>query len=459
MKKIILGCFAMVAVVIMVIITSCKTPVEKVFDKDWPEGNMLQKDKETLEKYFKEEGYEDTVEYWELCLDEGVDTIGRKNPWAIDPVPLKLMRVNVYIDNSSSMKGYFESPNVAPLIEVLSGITQYYQSGITGYYIEKNALKKYDWNQLTADLTAKKLSNYSDAFQLDGLIRHIMDNYAKDSAGNNVINFVLTDGIPSGTNDEIRNSAERQFNKTSASLLQTRIATAFGGINGIAASVYQFTSGFDGKYWFYNNDTAIKHWPKHPFYLIAIGNKDLVMELAEKEASGLQFFEANNKVHFGAVNEKKFTLGSTAFEPGTYTVASTAFDEEGKEELNINVQLSLSGLPYFARTQDFLKNNMTLEFDDKAIFDFKVEGKMLTIPLHVRRMTTHRLNVKIKNTTPMWVDNATSLDDKMEKDTDLAVKTFNLKYLVEGIKNAITGSKGEIILFQKEFQIDTDEHN
>lgn len=458
MKKIILGCLGVVVIVIMVMMIN-SNPVKKVFDKDWPGGNMSQENKEILEKYFHAEGYDDPAQYWGLCADEGGDTIGRKNPWTIAPVSPIPLHVNVYIDNSSSMKGYFESPNVAPLIGVLSGITQYYQSGITGYYIEKNAFKKYEWDQLTADLTAKKLSNYSDAFQLDGLIRHIMDNYTKESIDNNVINFILTDGVPSGTNDEIRNSAQRQFNKTSASLLQTRIATAFGGIHGIAASVYQFTSGFDGKYWFYNNDTSMKHWPKHPFYLIVVGNKDLVMGLAEKEASGLQFFKANNKVHFGAVNENKFILSSTVFELGTYTVSSTAFDEEEREELNINVQLSLSGLPYFARTQDFLENNMMLEFDDKAITNFKVEGKMLTIPLHVRQFTKYRLSVKIMNTTPSWVDIATSLDDKREKDSVLAIKTFNLKYLVEGIKNAITGSKGDVILFQKEFLIDTDEHN
>lgn len=458
MKKNILGCLAVATVAIMTMMTSCN-PVGKVFNKDWQGGKMSPKDKGTLEKYFKDGGYDNTAEYWALCADDGGDTTGRNNPWIVDSVITMPIHVNVYIDNSSSMKGYFESPSVAPLIGVLSGITQYYQTGIVGYYVEENTLKKYNWNQLTADLTAKRLSNYSDAFQLDELISHIATNYAKESTQNNVINFILTDGIPSGTNDEIRNSSQRQFNKTSASLLQTRIATALGSINGFAASIYQFASGFDGKYWFYNNDTAIKHWSNRPFYLIAIGNKDMVMELSEKEASGLQFFKANNKVHFGAIDESKFTLSSAVFEPSTCTVSPTAFDEEDRERLEINVQLSLSGLPYFARTQDFLKNNMTLEFDGKPIANFKVEGKMLTIPLTVERIRQYRLNIKIMNTTPSWVNTATSLDDTTEKDTDLAVKTFNLKYLVEGIKNAVTGSNGDVILLQKEFRIDTDEHN
>lgn len=456
MKKLILGFMAVVFIVLLSGCDNLQKTVENVFERNWKE--MSANDKKLLEAAFEKNGNTNPEEYWDLCAEMDVDTVGRKNPWAKLPIS-RPTSINVYIDNSSSMKGYFQSPNVAPLIEVLSGLTQYYHNNITGYYVEKDSLKEYNWNNLLSDLTAKKLSNYSDAFQLDGLIRQIMEDYTRKSSKFKVISFILTDGIPSGTNEEINQSEKKRFNITSASTLQARIATSVGLCEGIGASVYQFSSGFDGKYWQYNNNSVVKHWLKRPFYLIAIGDKELILELAEKEQSGLQFFKANNKVHFCAVNKSEIQLTSNVFEGGSTKISATAFEEEDKERLSIHVQLSLSGFPYFVRTQSFLENNARITLDGKPVTDFKVEGKMLTIPMTVERIREYKLNIKIRNTTPSWVEEATCLDDKLEDDASLVNKTFNLKYLVEGLKNALTGSHGDVTLFEKTFVICTDNEN
>jgi len=115
------------------LLQGCKNPVEEVFSKDWT--TMSKEDKAKLEKYFKSEGYSDSSQYWELCYNEDVDTTGRVNPWKKGSVIEKNSVINLYIDNSSSMKGYFESKNLSPLITVLSGIQQYFSgSNINGYY-------------------------------------------------------------------------------------------------------------------------------------------------------------------------------------------------------------------------------------------------------------------------------------------------------------------------------------
>lgn len=443
---------------------SCsENPVEKVFSKEWENNTMDKKDKKELEKYFKEQGYSDSSEYWSLCADEGADTMGRNNPWIVAVEQIKT-DVNLFIDNSTSMKGYFESKNLSQLISVLSGIQQYYSDKqINGFYVEKESLKEYPFTKLTTDLSSRKLSGYSDAIQLDCLIKRIADSHrAAKSRKIQVIDFIITDGIPSGTNEEINppgkslKPEDRTFNIDQATTLQARIANALSGIKNLAASVYQFQSGFNGYYYYYNNTKAHKDWNMRPFYVIAIGDRDVVMDFAESENKGLQLFNAKNKVHFGSVEENKICLTGSNFIPGTTTVDSESFEEaENDTCIPIYPQLSLKGLPYFARTESYIKKNATITLDGKDYKDYWIEGDFLTFTLKVEQNMKYKLEIKIKNTTPSWVDSSTCLNDKTIGDLELGSKTFNLKFLVEGLKNGITGSKGDITLYQKEFIIDT----
>lgn len=479
MRKFISIANGVLLIAIALMLQGCtSSPVKDVFSKDWK--TMSKEDKAKLEKHFKAEEYDDYSEYWELCYDEGGDTTGRINPWK-EIVDNKDVSINLYIDNSSSMKGYFESKNLSPLITVLSGIQQYFSGNkINGFYIEKDSIKGYPFEQLTTDLSSKKLSNYSDAIQLDGLIKNIAIQYKNESQRSKVIDFIITDGIPSGSNDEInpkkgngevivKNPINRTFNIDYATTLQSRIANALSGIKGIAASVYQFQSGFNGDYWYYNNTKVYKDWNVRPFYALVIGNKDLVMHLAESESKGLEFFHSDNKVHFGAVNNSGVRL-SGPFKSGTLVdpeLFKEAEDEDGyKGYIMIRPQLSLAGLPYFSRSASYIQKNakITLDGKDFPFVDkdankegYRIEGDMLTFQLKVEQLKKYKLKINIKNTTPSWVDEFTCLNDIAASELELQSKTFNLKYLVEGLKNGITGSKGDVTLYEKEFVIDTND--
>lgn len=477
MKKLISIASVVLLMAIAFMLLGCPdSPVKEVFSKDWK--TMSKGDKAKLEKYFKSEEYDDVSDYWELCYEEGGDTTGRINPWKVgDAIDGTI--INLYIDNSSSMKGFFESKNLSPLITVLSGIQQYFSgSKINGYYIEKESLKEYPFDQLTTDLSSKKLSGYSDAIQLDGLIKNIVVRYKNESQSSNVIDFIITDGIPSGSNDEInpkkdngeviiKDPNNRTFNIDYATTLQSRIANALSGIKDIAASVYQFKSGFNGDYWFFNNTKEHKDWNLRSFYVIVIGNKDLVMRLAESENKGLEFFQSNNKVHFGSVDKSKIRLNGP-FKEGTKVdneVFEEAQDEDGyKGYVIIRPQLSLAGLPYFVRNASYIQKNARITLDgrefpfidkDAKKEGYKIEGEMLTFQFKVEQLKKYKLTISIKNTTPSWVDESTCLNDKTISDLELSSRTFNLKYLVEGLKNGVTGSKGDITLYEKDFTIDT----
>lgn len=433
-------------------IVGCNNPVEKVFDKDWT--SMSKEDKQTLENYFKEQGYDNPQDYWDLCADEGADTAARINPWAIS-VKSKPVKVKVYIDNSSSMKGYFNSSNSSPIIEVLSEIKLFFvkmDNNIQGYYVDKqNNFANYSLDSLTADLTKKKLRNYQDSYQLDQLIGRMVNEIKNDNK-NKIISFLITDGIPSGSNEDINHSINRSFNKQSASALQSLVACKFYGTNNIAVSVYQFMSGFNGRYWCYNNDTVPLNLSNKPFYVIAIGDRDLVYEFAEKEAEGLQKFKSNNKVHFGGVDKTKIKFSHQ-------DVSLSQFDDEDK--IHIISNISLDGLPYFARNDKFLEKNCTLKINGQELKygKWKVPtGRSIEIPMDVEIESTYTIYIHIKNTTPSWVDTYTCLDDT-EKGIDLSKKTFNLKYLVEGLKYGVTGSQGDETLYEHDFVFNTKAEN
>lgn len=443
--------FVVIMCAVMLGVTSCKNPVKDVFAKNWV--SMDETDRKNLETYFNDQGYDETDVYWELCAEEGADTAGRINPWAAAPAVSKKVKVSVYVDNSSSMKGYYNSSKSAAVIEVLSGIQQYFSSeddDIQGYYVDKgHDYVGYALDSLVADLTMKKLRNYDDSYQLDKIIGRMIDDY-KSNVNESVISFLITDGIPSGTNEEINSTRpERNFSIISAAALQQRIASKFVGVQGMAVSVYQFISGFDGKYWYYDNSNEPKHIENRPFYVVVLGDRRKVSELAKKEAEGLNLFKAKEKVHFGGVDASKIFMNHTE-------ITSDDFDDDGEADMNIDI--IFEGLPYFARDEKFLKKNATLKINGKNVDNWNVQnGRMISFKLEVEQDERYKIEIRILNSTPSWVEECTCYDDKDKKMSDLEFnsKTFNFKYLIEGLKEGVTGMKGAVVLYENTFEINT----
>ena len=163
-------------------------------------------------------------------------------------------------------------------------------------------------------------------------------------------------------------------------------------------------------------------------------------------------FKSNNKIHFGGVDETKIFFSHQDVSPSQF---------DGEDKIHIISNISLDGLPYFARNDKFLEKNCTLKINGQELKygKWKVPtGRSIEIPMDVEIESTYTIYIHITNTTPIWVDAYTCLDDT-EKGIDLSKKTFNLKYLVEGLKHGVTGSKGDVTLYEHEFVFDTKEEN
>ena len=80
--------------IVLGIVGCVKNTVESIFDKDWT--SMSKEDKKALENYFKNQGYDNPQNYWDLCADEGADTAGRMANTTIGSRVARATRVKAF---------------------------------------------------------------------------------------------------------------------------------------------------------------------------------------------------------------------------------------------------------------------------------------------------------------------------------------------------------------------------
>ena len=129
-------------------------------------------------------------------------------------------------------------------------------------------------------INTRKVS-WSDESDLTKMIGSMVKKVNDGSVG---ISYLITDGIMSGSNQEVRESVDRSFNITSRGTLTARIADAVSACNDdIAILLIKYISSFTGKYYCYTNvDQVDFKENQRPFYVVAVGNRKLVKELVEK---------------------------------------------------------------------------------------------------------------------------------------------------------------------------------
>lgn len=186
----------------------------------------------------------------------------------------------LYLDNSKSMLGY--SKDISGYINVLTQLTKYNKNTQVLLCCDK-------YKPLTGNVVdqLKKLS-YGGSSLLHEDLR-TMVNKVND---NNII-FFVTDGIMSGTTEDI--NKEREWTKRHAADLKLSIKEIFQDRNDLAVSVYQFASQFDGTYFCYDNK-PIDIKTKRYFYVFVLGKDESVKEFKSKIV-GTEYFKPVNQLH------------------------------------------------------------------------------------------------------------------------------------------------------------------
>lgn len=409
--------------------------------------------------YEKEHG--DTAGFWGE-LNTVLKKMGKEAPsLKLDPVKArKPLHMAIYLDNTASMKGFIKPAgndvSTEAFARTLMSLKNNYDKSdnvISCHYVDKKNLALVTPEQLNELISSKNLS-MGDAYLFDEFLGNIIDETLADSTHTR-LNFFITDAIPSGTNEQIRNSPNRRYNIERKALLEDNIRSRFKRLRdgNYGVSVFQFYAPFDGEYPDYSNKPHKLSNAMRPYYIIAIGDKYELLNLREDiNNKKIRDFVPVHALH--AISESKdlkpivkYNSKMLAPEGEKNGVAQYSFEKKGDNE-TVKIDLPLSALPEYLRDKDIAFKALDITYQGKKFEPGKTDfGKdKATFDLTLMSRNNNELTVQVKNIYPDWIAQCTSADDSGIGDDPAQLgKTFNLDIVVNGMVTGLFDRNGETL--------------
>ena len=356
----------------------------------------------------------------------------------------------IYMENSASMKGYNDK-DCNGFTSVLSELVGIYGRDKTKTFFYSDGLSQSYSADKFADMIASKQVKYGKSSPLHLIIDSIINK-------KNSLNFLITDGIMSGSDEQIRKNPK--YNIYYREELQNSLADKLKNKD-LAISVYQFESFFNGTYYCYDN-TKVQLSKNRPFYVIALGEKEQVKDFKSKVEKGMAYFKPKNDVHLGfidtmsikvyaasqgGVNDKVIEVDMNQVRKNGKKISSPESDEEKISYLDLSIPLP-EGLPKYMKTNEYLKENLSLIFNDEKIADklFYYNEKDQVVHAYIHPYSILKKNSFysiLKYSLPKWCNKDSSLDDKNIK-SEMFPTTFNLSYFIMGLQMGVEPNAKEI---------------
>lgn len=456
------------------------------------ESKSIKVDFENEPRQFTED--EMVARIMEVAENKDVDIDSSYVRSSLFPVsrPPKSVQVSVFLDNTLSMEGYAMAKNAESFTSVFAGINSYCSANNfpkCGYYVRKSGIEKIEYSELLSQLTHRSVP-FTDSYQLDGFLGVVREQVAaKDSIDK--ICFFVTDGIPSGTNEEILKN--ERFNLDNRAILKTRIADQIRLLSdgNYAVAVYCFDANFNGIYYNYKNGhvppvqrrEGVQPWTNdivRPFYVIAIGTRQLMTEFHESVVAGLQDFAPIDKLLFtkeGEIGKPSFAdpTGETYFgangSGGCQRRAVEEYvpypynyiDSHGESSDTIFVTKNPNGNGakiefYFKKNafpsylQDQLDSTLSIKYGNDIIPFVPDDGNKVRFTLDVANDGIAKtLVVKVRDDLPKWVQERNAFTDEKFTIENHDTTTLNLSVLIQGIHDGIFNTEGRVFLVEKKF--------
>lgn len=369
------------------------------------------------------------------------DTISNQSPEQTIVQPVQSVPENaiLYLDCSHSMKGYINTATDAKFKNVISSLL--YWKPTKAYLFDTKEQPEISRDEFINLINKRKVS-WSDESDLIKMIDSMVKKVNDGSVG---ISYLITDGIMSGSNQEVRESVDRSFNITSRGTLTARIADTVSACkDDVAILLIKYTSSFTGKYYCYTNvDQVDFKENQRPFYVVAIGNRKLVKELAAKTQK--EELLSNNQGLLLLGDKYPYEL---SLKPSKKEATSVSKDKQIIVKPNIRsddyviFNGDLSNLPsYMLSTEYFEKNGeVYIQYYQKGEFkkldtqyiSYKIDETTLNLGVQAKCIRRNAMYFKLKYELPSWIEKSSSDNDKNIKQSPIP-KTFNLKYFVKGL--------------------------
>lgn len=380
------------------------------------------------------------------------EEVGQEQKNVINP-PNKSVTIitpYIYMENSASMKGYNDK-DCNGFTSVLSELVGIYGRDKTKTFFYSDGLSQSYSADKFADMIASKQVKYGKSSPLHLIIDSIINK-------KNSLNFLITDGIMSGSDEQIRRNSK--YNIYYREELQNNLADKLRN-QGLAISVYQFESFFNGTYYCYDN-TKVQLSKNRPFYVIAIGQKEQVKDFKDKVEKGMAYFKPKNDVHLGfidamaikvyaanqgEVNDKVIEVDMTQIRKNGKKISESESNEKEKSYLDLSIPLP-EELPKYMKTNEYLKENLSLIFNDEKISDklfyYNEKDQVIHAYIHPYNiLKENNFHSVLKYSLPKWCTKDSSLDDKNIK-SEMFPTTFNLSYFIMGLQMGVEPNAKEI---------------
>lgn len=360
-----------------------------------------------------------------------------------DTVPAAPVSATLLFDASGSMRGYLNSSGDSRFIGVISYFENISSNTDIRLYGKKesNTIEKTEFDRMLNNGKVE-WSNESDLKEMvSSMISHI--ERGKD------VCFLLTDGILSGSDADIKNSPDRSYNIRMRQKMSEDLSAMLGKkADNFSALIVRYKAKFNGTYSSYNNDRKRLINKDRPFFVIALGRWKHIKYIEQKLSQ--------MKLAYGTTTpyEDIIMIGDTcSFHKIKLSAAEGLNPKEGKlvikkEFRNENITLSadLGALPAYMQTKDYMNTNIEMyvrhgrkagKILDKEHYEISVDHangkKTLRLSIKSSQLKDTKLTFKLKYALPEWIE--TKSDDN---DSDISSnpvkqdKTFNLKYFVTG---------------------------
>ena len=377
-------------------------------------------------------------------------------------IPHKPLAVDVYLDNTSSMKGYImhNHDSDKTFLNVFTAIDDYlYQRKnfddeeyreedvtVRGFLTQRNKKMKkdelilVDWDGdggLKDQLNHQRIAAFTDSYQLGDFLDSITSRIVSDNKFRHLA-FFVTDGIPSGPNEKVTGTS---WNLEEVGELKTQIRKIVHrlAVADMAVSLYHFNGLFYGKdcrYWYYDNSTApVNKAIARPFYVLVMGDTDAVRHF-QSASAGLKLFKPEHDVHFFNT-EQELTVevkdrdGSNAeLKDDGYVFISN------DNKIDFFVSIPLTSLPSFACDEESARQFVKIKVDGRDL-PMKMEKECLVFgPEEMEKKTQKDINVTILNASPTWMVGQNIKDDKNE---GYLHGTLNFSVFADGLREGYNG--------------------
>lgn len=377
-------------------------------------------------------------------------------------------KMEIYLENSASMAGYSNAGNpmfTAPILALFNACESNTEIA-TAYVGEQSGelkLKSIPRATFESELTNGKIA-ITEGSPLDQIMTMMIDSVADNS----VIGLV-TDGIVSGSNREIVQSANREFTAKNLPLIEQRIRSSItkAAAKDVSMLIYRLQSSYSGTYYDYKNGRHKVANVVRPYYIILFGNTTNLKKMEAALATEGKFTPTHKFASYDVNSYNTIKKGFLSLAPGTtadvVVIPNTAtidFKEEVPSvPVNFRLRVALNGVPAHLLDEQVLQNSLEVFYVDsntevmKPEFlqgvkkdDTKVNVYHITLQMDnnfVQMLPSDgiKLYVRLKGSVDRWDAPLSS-----NEDTQFGLlpdsHTFALTTLMDGICNGYAFNKG-----------------